>query len=141
MTIKILSRSKIEELIKEGFPDKTSVISFRDTEDEEGVDFSSVYTDICKVAVDDLEYDELEEYDLTEDTYFPEVNQVAQFIKEAIANDKDIICQCEYGQGRSAGCAAAILEAVYGDGISIFSDYRYYPNKLIYNKLIGRLKA
>ena len=52
MKINILSRSKIEELIKEGFPDETLVISFRDTEDEEGVDFSSVYTDICKVAVD-----------------------------------------------------------------------------------------
>ena len=53
----------------------------------------------------------------------------------------DIICQCEYGQSRSAGCAAAIREHFYSDGIKIFADYRYYPNQLVYNKVFDALEG
>jgi hypothetical protein len=51
------------------------------------------------------------------------------------------VCQCEYGQSRSAACAAAIKEYYDHDGISIFADYRYYPNQLIFNKLLDALKT
>ena len=54
---------------------------------------------------------------------------------DAYEKGLDIICQCEYGQSRSAGCAAAILEHFQGNGITIFRDYKYYPNKLIFNKV------
>ncbi|MCM1166131.1 MAG: hypothetical protein NC299_14270 [Lachnospiraceae bacterium] len=52
----------------------------------------------------------------------------------------NIICQCEYGQSRSAGCAAAILEHFSHAGISVFSDRDYYPNKLVYNKFLDALE-
>ena len=52
----------------------------------------------------------------------------------------DIICQCDYGQSRSAACAAAILEHFERNGISIFADYRYYPNQLVFNKVLKALK-
>ena len=52
----------------------------------------------------------------------------------------DLICQCEYGQSRSAACAAAILEFYDKNGISIFADYRYYPNQLVYNKVKDALE-
>jgi len=52
----------------------------------------------------------------------------------------DFICQCEYGQNCSAGCATAIWEHFCGKGIKIFADYRYYPNQLVYNKLFDALE-
>ena len=33
------------------------------------------------------------------------------------------------------------MEAYEGNGISSFSDYRYYPNKLIYNKRVEKHKV
>ena len=56
-------------------------------------------------------------------------------------NGMDIICQCEYGQSRSAGCAAAILEHYEHRGIDIFRDYKYYPNQLIFNKIYDALNS
>lgn len=51
----------------------------------------------------------------------------------------DIICQCEYGQSRRAGCAAAILKHYEHKGIDIFRAYKYYPNQLIFNKIYEAL--
>ena len=85
--------------------------------------------------VDDLDLDYLPEKGYTYDTFFPEADDVAMFIVKAYMDDKDIICQCEYGQSRSAGCAAAILEYFYHNGISIFTNYNYYPNQVVYHKV------
>ena len=87
----------------------------------------------------DIDIEVLGDFGLTYDTCFPEVNVLAKFIDKAKNDGMDIICQCEYGQSRSAGCAAAILEHYYKNGISIFADYRYYPNQLIFNKIYEAL--
>lgn len=93
------------------------------------------------MCIHDIDIEILEDYGLTFETYFPEVNELAEFIIKAEKDGFDIICQCEYGQSRSAACAAAILEYFYHNGISIFADYRYYPNQLIFNKLFQALKT
>ena len=82
----------------------------------------------------------LDEYGQSYETYFPEVKELSQFVHSAVADGMDIVCQCEYGQSRSAACAAAIREHFFGDGIEVFADYRYYPNQLIFNKLRAALK-
>ena len=41
---------------------------------------------------------------------------------------------------RAAACAAAIKEYYEHNGISIFADYRYYPNQLIFNKVLDALR-
>ena len=140
MTVQIMSRKEMEGLLNTDILFGVDVISFSDMSEAECIDFKGLPERVFYVAVDDLDYDELEERGLTEDSYFPEADELAQFIRESIEHNRDIICQCEYGQSRSAGCAAAILETVSGNGISIFSDYRYYPNKLIYNKLVERIR-
>ena len=48
---------------------------------------------------------------------------------------KGSIRNASNGQSRSAACAAAILEFYEKNGISIFADYRYYPNQLVFNKV------
>jgi len=91
------------------------------------------------ICIYDLDPSSLSDFGLSMKTYFPEADALASFIYKAKKDGLDIICQCEYGQSRSAGCAAAILQHFSKNGIEIFADYRYYPNQLIYNKMLEAL--
>ena len=146
MKISVYSREKIEHIIAEGkFPNNTAVISFCDPELKHidkhysRVDYSSVCSDVFYCEVDDLDLDYLPEKGYTYETYFPEADDLAKFIVKAVNENKNIICQCEYGQSRSAGCAAAIKEYFYKDGISVFVDYNYYPNQVVFHKVYDAL--
>lgn len=141
MKVSIYSRKAVEEILQSDFPKHTAVISFYDPpnirtgEISKPVDYKGKPERFFIVAVHDIDIDILGDYGLTFDTYFPEAENLAEFIRQAHDDGLNIICQCEYGQSRSAACAAAILEHYYKDGISIFADYRYYPNQLVFNKL------
>lgn len=145
MKVQIYSRQAIEKLLQDDFPENTAAIGFynppniRTGEVYSSVNFGKKTERFFTVAVYDIDIEILPDYNLNFDTYFPEVTALAEFIKKAYNDGFDIICQCEYGQSRSAACAAAILEYYYHNGISVFADYRYYPNQLIYNKLKNAL--
>lgn len=94
---------------------------------------------VMQIELHDLDPEALADFDLTEEIYFPEADELAEFICKAKEEGLDIICQCEYGQSRSAGCAAAILQHFEGRGIDVFADYRYYPNQLVYHKVFDAL--
>ena len=147
MNVSVYSREAIERIISDGkFPDNTAVISFYDPaikhidKDYTHVDYSEVCKDVFYSELEDLDLEVLKRKGYTYDIYFPEVDDMAKFIIKAYENGKDIICQCEYGQSRSAGCAAAILEFFCHNGISIFSDYKYYPNQVVYHKIFDALE-
>jgi len=146
MNIEIYSREAIENLLKKDFPDHVAVISFYDPEirridkNYAPVNYSSKTDRVFKIQLHDIDFDSLSDYNFTYETYFLEADDLAKFIYAAKADGLDIICQCEYGQSRSAGCAAAILEHFYKTGISIFSDYRYYPNQLVFHKVFDALE-
>lgn len=145
MKVGIYSRNAIEILLKTRFPENTAVISFYDSpgkfHDENycAVDYKGKPVRLFQVAVHDIDLSVLPEYGLNYNTYFTEASDLAEFIFEAYQDGLDIICQCEYGESRSSGCAAAILEYFYQDGLSIFTDYRYYPNQVIYHKVFDAL--
>lgn len=145
MKVQIYSRKAVEELLAGDFPENTAVISFYDPpnirtgEASSPVDYKGKAKRVFAVAIHDIDIEILGEYGLTFDTYFPEADSLAEYIDRAYKDGLDIICQCEYGQSRSAACAAAILEHYEKNGISIFADYRYYPNQLIYNKFKNAL--
>lgn len=146
MQVQIFSRDAIEKLLKGDFPQNAAVVSFYDPpnirtgEITKPVDYKGKAERVFTVPLYDIDIDILEDYGLTFETYFPEVDRLAAFIDKAYRDGLDIICQCEYGQSRSAACAAAILEHYYKNGISVFADYRYYPNQLVYNKVYAALK-
>lgn len=145
MKVSIYSREKIEKLIETDFPKNTAVISFYDPKGIRSdnlipVDYKNKAEMLYQVAIYDIDIDYLEKYNLTFDTYLPEAKEIAEFIYKAKENGLDIICQCQYGQSRSAACAAAILEHFEKNGISIFADYRYYPNQVVFNKILNALK-
>ncbi|MCQ2417418.1 MAG: hypothetical protein MJ071_06365 [Oscillospiraceae bacterium] len=148
MKVSVYSREAIVNIISEGsFLVNTAVISFYDPElkhidsDCTCVDYSGVCDTVFYCEVDDLDLDYLPEKGYTYDSYFPEVKELADFINKAYRDGKDIICQCEYGQSRSAGCAAAILEHFYRRGIDIFAEYKYYPNQVVYHKVFDALES
>lgn len=145
MKISIYSRSEIERLIDKDFPKNAAVISFYNpagirSDNEKPVNYKGKAEMLFQVAVYDIDISILKDYGLTYETYLPEADELAKFIKTAHDKGFDIICQCQYGQSRSAACAAAIEEYYNKNGISIFTDYRYYPNQVVYNKIYDALK-
>lgn len=125
MKVQICSRAAAQRLLRKGFPESTAVISFCDSLTPTGnytpVDYSVVSAPVFQLAVDDFQ------------TEIPEADNLAEFICQAKMNDMNIICQCESGQSRSAGCAAAILEHFYHSGDLIFDNDKYYPDELVYD--------
>ena len=145
MKLDIRSRESIEQMNNYEISEKTIAISFYDPAPHYNgptyypVDYSKKVDKVFYIPLRDIDMEILPDYNLTYETYFPEVEELAKFIYDAMENRYDIICQCEFGQSRSAGCAAAIREHFYGDGIRIFADYRYYPNQMVYHKVYDAL--
>ena len=148
MKITICSRKTICDLIKNDSLKSSAVISFCDPPDSRKrfrdenycpVNLNGLCARVLYVCVYDLDIEALSDFGLTPDTYYTEAKEVAEFVKKAVSDGLEIVCQCEYGQSRSAGCAAAILQYYEKDGISVFANYKYYPNHLIYNKTYSAL--
>lgn len=140
MKVSICSREKVIELINKNFPEKTAVISFSDP-GAVPVNYHKKPVRLFQIAIHDADLSYLSECGLTYGTYFPEVNDLAEFIYGAKKDNLDILCQCEYGESRSSACAAAIMEHFYKKGLSIFVDYRYYPNQVVYHKVFNALEC
>ena len=153
MKILIKSRAEIETLSQTRFPAHTALISITDA----CLDFAELMYKpefLLQVAFDDVDNDifidelgrkpneeerqKLEEKHkmLTDSQAF----QIASFYYEHKNEISTLICQCEHGQSRSAAVAAAILEFRSRRGISIFSHDSYYPNKVVFRKVLSALK-
>lgn len=122
----ICSREYAQELLRKGFPDHLAVVSFYDP-DLPPVDYPAGRA-IC-VPLDDFR------------TNLAQAEEIARFIYAARAKGLDILCQCEQGRSRSAGCAAAILEHFEGRGEALFYDARFSPDQLVYDRVLAALEA
>ena len=69
-----------------------------------------------------------------------QAQKIASFYFKAKPLVTRVICQCEHGQSRSAAVAAAILEYEQKEGINIFANEKYSPNKIIFHKVLTALK-
>ena len=153
MNLIIMNRRGIIEWAKQPFTDTTAVISITDV----GYPFAKLKHQPqyrLKVAFNDVDgevfLDELgpnptnaevkaleEKYQILSDE---QANRIAQFYFDAVlAEVNTFIVQCEYGQSRSAAVVAAIREYESKDGITIFADDRYYPNKAVFRKVLREL--
>lgn len=146
MKVEIYSRKAVQALIDGEFPKNTAVISFYSPqnarrEDYAPVDYKGKPERLMHVCANDIDIETLPSFGLTYESYMPDAEQLAQFIRDAVADGFDLICQCDYGQSRSAACAAAIREYFEGTGIWVFADYRYYPNQLVFNKIYDALRG
>lgn len=125
-SIKIYSRESMERQIARHFPDNTAVICFYDPYGTH-IDYSGVAEDIIYISLDDFQ------------TNLSQANQIAEFVRRAMKQEHNIICQCEKGQSRSAGCAAAILEHYYHTGQSVFDSDWYRPDEMVYYSVLDAL--
>jgi hypothetical protein len=145
MKVEIYSRKAVEELIQAGFPENTAVISFYTPKNNKRsedirVNYNGVCDKIIYIGIPDIDIEILEDYGYTYFSYLENSDELAEFIRDSEAEGLDIICQCDFGQSRSAACAAAILQHFEGRGIDVFADYRYYPNQLVYHKVLDALE-
>lgn len=147
-----MSRNTIEIIADCPFDISTALISIADV----GDNFAALANKpqfVLQLAFDDVDnevfVDELgenpsteekrrieEEYNMFTDE---QAEQIAAFYHEVWDRVDVFICQCEYGQSRSAAVAAAIMEYRDRNGIEIFAHDNYYPNKLVFRKVFKAL--
>ena len=153
MKILIKSRKEIELLSRKPFQCKTLLISITDVNDTP-VKLTNEPEYLIRVTFDDVDNDVIvdeigknateEEKVLVEQKYNMISREQAHEIAKTYYNHKDeintLICQCEHGQSRSAAIAAAILEFRSRRGIDVFSNDSYYPNKVVYRRVLAALK-
>lgn len=149
--VRIMGRDELEELSRNGFAGGTYAISITDvdaplvslTYRPAGI-LRLVFDDVgddefpisCHV-MDDADEEDLAAIELISNPMTPSHGtQIAQFISDNLANMKQLICQCEMGQSRSAAVAAAIIEHYTGAPNSIFEDKRYWPNRLVHHTVL-----
>lgn len=136
----IFSRKQIEKLAQSSFQPKTALISVRDSDTEAPkLKYKPLW--ILQLVFDDISSDEIEDYKGKEYTLFDEdmAEKIADFVTVHKEKAEMIICQCEYGQSRSAAIAAALAEFFYKSGVEIYADDRYYPNKLVFRLTLKAL--
>lgn len=149
MKIRILDRESMEERAERPFPAKTAVISITDAGDAP-VKLAHLPEHLLRLSFDDVEPEpELPDKAMGRINAFDmrnhiisdqQAGEIAGFVHAILSGADLLICQCEYGQSRSAAVAAAIAEYAYGCGIDIFADDRYFPNKYVFRKVLGALK-
>lgn len=71
-----------------------------------------------------------------------QANQIADFVYRYWESRGTLLCQCHYGQSRSAAVAAAIKEHFHHNGIEIFADEqeRYCPNVYVFRLTLRALR-
>ena len=153
MKILIKSRKDIEALSKKPFAERTLLISITDANDIP-VELTNEPEYLIRVAFDDVDNDVVidevgmnataEENAVVEKKYNMISMEQAHEIAKLYYDHKDeinvLICQCEHGQSRSAAVAAAILEFRSRRGIDVFSNDNYYPNKVVFRRMLEALK-
>ena len=145
--ILIKDRSEIEVLAQNPFDRCTALISITDY----GYDFAELKNKpqyLLQLTFDDVDNDVFDDEvdlpkQLVEEKYhmFTDVlaEKIAHFYKNIKGKAKVIICQCEHGQSRSAAVAAAIVEYENKNGIEIFANDKYFPNKMVFRKVYAHL--
>jgi predicted protein tyrosine phosphatase len=145
MIINIHSAESLKEIARKPFPPKTALISITDYADEP-IELTYEPEHILRLSFEDISVEDLSEEEFVQANKdkrlftIKQAEKIAEFILPIKDKIELLICQCEYGVSRSSGCAAAISEYFYGNGIDIFADFKYTPNKLVYHRTIKALK-
>ena len=154
MIIQIESRESVELRAKQPFPPHTALITITNID----YDFAKLENkpwQTLRLQFDDVSSDlftdvlgrkpTADEFKKLAKKYhmfnYEQATEVAEFVEHIQNNGAEVlVCQCEYGQSRSAGIAAAVRQWLYSDAIEIFTDDRYYPNKAVYRMTLTAIQ-
>lgn len=152
MKVDIMSREALEKLACSPFPERTAVISISDYDDipvmlkhEPSALLRLAFDDVYTDCISDIPWSEMPQIEksILEKKYHMisdrQAREIADFVVAQLPRADRLICQCEFGQSRSAAISAAILEYTEKKGLSIFADDLYSPNKLVFRKVYGML--
>ncbi len=156
MRLQIYSFSMLQKRARTPFPPGTAIISIGDPELDPPklINKPAHYLRLCfdditleglRIALElpPMEEDVLEShlsqnYDTVPFTRAL-AKTTAEFILKHAPHTDLLICQCQYGQSRSAAVAAAVAQYFSGQGKAVFDDPRYSPNLLVYERLLDAL--
>lgn len=147
-----MRRTALQDLALDPFEERVAVISITSVHNPE-VHLENMPDYILRLSFDDISTDDIadklgshpteEHRKQIEEKYHMFSDEQAYQVSDFYYNVRDkvdlLICQCEYGQSRSAGVAAAIIEHRTHKGIRVFADDRYYPNKFVFRKVMNTL--
>ena len=155
MNLIIMNRRGIIERAKRPFTDTTAIVSITDVgypfaklEHQPQYRLEVAFNDVDgDVFLDELGPNPTDEERLSLEKKYQMLSddqaaEIEAFYHECVqANVGTLIVQCEYGQSRSAAVVAAIREFESSDGIRIFADDRYDPNKIVFRKVLRALQG
>lgn len=137
MTIIVMNRKRIEEYCRNCNNTNSILISISNiggTKPDVYKSHNNKIIDILRLEFNDVDYTD----NMVGGIKTIHAKKIKKFINK-YKNIKILIVQCEAGQSRSAGVAAAILKYLYGDDTQIFSNRKYTPNMLCYSKVLHEL--
>ena len=140
MKIEICSRVAIESRALTPFAQGTALISIADFGDtfaelryKPGELLQLTFNDL---PLGDDKAKEAQLHTMTDE----QAGEIAVFYKRVCGKVETLICQCEYGESRSAAIAAAFLEYSAQRGKAVFASDAYCPNMSIYHKVLAALR-
>lgn len=145
MKVEIHSIQSLKRLAHKPFAPDTALISIGDFGKELPLlEYKPAH--ILRMEFDDVTPSEID-YESSERYAFrlfseEQANQIADFVYRYWESRGTLLCQCHYGQSRSAAVAAAIKEHFYHNGIEIFADEqeRYCPNVYVFRLTLRALR-
>lgn len=155
MNIKIMSRKRVEQFCEKAMEQQTALISITDYDNSFAV-IKNPPQYLLQLAFNDVPvgdgfFEEMgrqlsqKEVANLEERYHSithsQVSQIVDFYNAIKDKAQLLILQCEHGQSRSAAIAAAIMEYETANGIDIFANDWYCPNKSIFRKVLSALKT
>lgn len=145
MKVEIHSIQSLKRLAHKPFAPDTALISIGDFGKELPLlEYKPAH--ILRMEFDDVTPSEID-YESSERYAFrlfseEQANQIADFVYRYWESRGTLLCQCHYGQSRSAAVASAIKEHFYHNGIEIFADEqeRYCPNVYVFRLTLRALR-
>lgn len=138
MHIEVKNKADIERCSAWKNKDKSVVISIRSHDRDKANIIQTEENNIKELLF--VEFDDVDS-EIKGGISQDNIENIAGFIRKTLdygGIDK-IIVQCEAGQSRSAGIAAAIMKYIWDDDTSIFLNKRYTPNMYCYRRLLKEL--
>lgn len=146
LKLKVLSQEGLEQLASVPFEAGTFVVSIADT-DAPPVQLANAPAGILLLSFDDVypatdgEDDEGAAFSRPLQPMSEEqAERIARFLVLNRPHMRMLVCQCRFGQSRSAGVAAAAAEWISGDGAFIFGDARFLSNRHVYRLVLDALR-
>lgn len=128
MKITIMSREKVENYSQSLINHKVAIISISSVEDDRETYISN------NENIVDVLYLKFDDHSFKSSTCMTnrDADRISEFVYKYLDEVDELVVHCLMGISRSAGVAAAITEALYGNCDHIFNSRRYEPNILCY---------